>query len=73
MADSLNAEASCFWEGQIRVVVQDVPLCFLFENKGSMYDGKGFEMLASIAINSVANAFTKKMVAPVFSFLPEPV
>jgi hypothetical protein len=42
--------------------VQDRSLHFLFENKGSMYDGKDFEMLAALNQhchpNSVANAFT---------------
>jgi hypothetical protein len=40
-----NLEASCFWEGQIRVAGQDAPLWFLFKNKGSLYNGKGFKML----------------------------
>jgi hypothetical protein len=42
--------------------VQDGSLCFLFENKVSQYDGKGFEMLAALnqhcQPNSIANAFT---------------
>jgi hypothetical protein len=62
VTDSWNADASCFGEEQIRVAVQDGSLRFLFEIKGLMYDGKGFEML--VALNwhcrpdSTANAFT---------------
>ncbi len=62
MTNSQNAEASCFWEEQIRVVVQDGSLSFLFENKRLMYDGKGFEILAALNQHCypdlVANAFT---------------
>jgi hypothetical protein len=65
VTDSRNAKASAYWEGQIRVAVQDGSLHFLFENKGSMYDGKGFEMLAALNQHchpdSVANAFTTLM------------
>ncbi len=65
MTDSKNSEASAYWEGQIRVAVQDGSLHFLFENKGPMYDGKGFKMLAALnqhcQPNSVANAFTTLM------------
>jgi hypothetical protein len=65
VTDLRNAEASVYWEGQIRVALQDGSLCFLFENKGSMYDGKGFKMLAALnqhcRPNSVANAFTTLM------------
>jgi hypothetical protein len=47
------------------VAVQDGSLCFLFENKGLMYDRKGFKMLAALnqhcCPNSVANAFTTLM------------
>ncbi len=47
------------------MAVQDRPLHFLFENKGSMYEGKGFEMLAVFnwhcRPDSVANAFTTLM------------
>jgi hypothetical protein len=62
VSDSRNVEASCFWEGQIRVAVQEGLLLFLFENKGSMYDGKGFEMLDALnhhcCPDTNANAFT---------------
>jgi hypothetical protein len=65
MTDSRNAKVSAYWEGQVRVVIQDGSLYFLFEHKGSMYDGKGFEMLAALnqhcRPNSVANAFTTLM------------
>jgi hypothetical protein len=65
ITDSRNLEASCFWEGQIRIAVQDNSLCFLFENKGSKYDGKGFKMLAELnqhcQSDSIANAFTTLM------------
>ena len=47
------------------MAVQDRPLHFLFENKGSMYEGKGFEMLAVFNWHCrpdlVANAFTTLM------------
>jgi hypothetical protein len=46
VTDSRNAEVNAYWEGQIRVAIQDGSLHFLFENKGLMFDGKGFEMLA---------------------------
>jgi hypothetical protein len=65
VTDLRNAKASAYWEGQISVAIQDVSLCFLFENKGSMYDGKGFKMLAALnqhcRPDSVANAFTTLM------------
>jgi hypothetical protein len=47
------------------VAVQDGSLRFLFENKGWMYDGKGFEMLSALCEhcrpNSIANTFTTLM------------
>jgi hypothetical protein len=62
VTDLTNAKASCFWEGQIWVVVQEGLLHFLFENKGSMYDGKGYEMLDALnqhcRPDSVSNAFS---------------
>jgi hypothetical protein len=62
VTDLRNAEASCFCEGQIQVAVQEDSLHFLFENKGSIYDGKGFEMLDALNQHchpdSIANAFT---------------
>jgi hypothetical protein len=60
-----NQMASLFWEGQIRVAVWDGSLCFLFENKGTLYHGKGFEMLAALEQHcrpdTVSNAFTTLM------------
>ena len=41
-----NVAASLFWEGQIRSAVREGSLRFLFDNKGTLYHGKGFEMLA---------------------------
>jgi hypothetical protein len=45
------------------VAVQDGSVHFLFENKGSLYNGKGFEMLADqhCCPDLVANAFTTLM------------
>jgi hypothetical protein len=65
ITDSRNAKASAYWEGQIRVAVQDGSLRFFFLNKGSMYDRKGFKMLAALNQHcypdSVVNAFTTLM------------
>jgi hypothetical protein len=62
---SQKLEARCFWDGQIRVAVQDSSLLFLFKNKGSQFDGKGFEMLAALnwhcQSDLVANVFTMLM------------
>jgi hypothetical protein len=62
VTDSTNLEASCMWEGQLCLAVKDGLLCYLFENKGNLYNGRGFEMLAAISQHcrpdSVANAFT---------------
>jgi len=60
--DALNVEASRAWEGQLRLAVKDGSLKFLFENKGSLYHGRGFEMLAALMQHcrpdSVSNAFS---------------
>ncbi len=48
ITNSQNLEASCFGEGQIPIKVQDSSLCFLSENKGSQYDGKGFKMMDAL-------------------------
>ncbi len=65
ITDAHNAEVSAYWEGQLRVAVQDGTLKFLFENKGSIYDGKGFEMLAALNLHChpdmVANVFSTLM------------
>jgi hypothetical protein len=59
---SSNFEASCLWEGQLCLVVKDGKLCFLFKNKGVIYSGRGFEMLAALIAyfcpNFVDNAFS---------------
>ncbi len=50
------------WEGQLHLAVKDGLLCYLFENKGDLYNGRGFEMLAALSQHcrpdSVANTFT---------------
>ena len=60
--DASNLEASRAWEGQLRAAVKDGTLKFLFENKGSLYHGRGFEMLATLIQHcrpdSVSNAFS---------------
>jgi hypothetical protein len=45
ITDSRNALASQFWEVQLRTSLRDGPARFLFENTGTTYFGKGFEML----------------------------
>ena len=60
--DAVNLEASRVWEGVLRSAVKDGTLKFLFENKGSLYHGRGFEMLAALmqhcCPDSVSNAFS---------------
>ena len=51
ITDSWNAEASSYWEGQLRVALQDGSLCYLFKHKGSMYNGKGSKMLAALNLH----------------------
>ena len=63
LATSLsNQEASRAWEGALRAAVKDGTLRFLFENKGSQYHGRGFEMLSALMQHcrpdTVSNAFT---------------
>jgi hypothetical protein len=57
-----NLEASRLWEGQLRLAVKDGDLRFLFKNKGTLFNGRGFEMLAALTAycrpDSVANAFS---------------
>jgi hypothetical protein len=57
-----NLKASRPWEGQLHLAVMYGVLCFLFENKGNIYNGHGFEMLAALNAycppDSVANAFS---------------
>jgi hypothetical protein len=56
-----NREASCVWEGQLRLAVQGGTLRFLFENKGTLFHGRGFEMIDMLILHcrpdSVTNAF----------------
>ena len=60
--DALNLNASRAWEGQLQMAVKDGTLCFLFKNKGALFHGRGFEMLATLMQHcrpdSVSNAFT---------------
>ncbi len=60
--DDRNALASQFWEGQLRTSLKDGTVCYLFENTGSTYFGKGFEMLQVLEDNfcplSISNLFT---------------
>ena len=56
-----NVEASLFWEGQIQAAVREGSLRFLFDNKGTLYHGKGFEMLDVLnkhcRPDTISNAF----------------
>jgi hypothetical protein len=60
--DANNQEASQAWEGKLCLAIKDGTLCFLFENKGSLYHGCGFEILATLMQHCrhdmVSNAFT---------------
>jgi hypothetical protein len=60
--DTGNLDASCAWEGQLRLAVKVGSLRFLFENKGSLFHGCGFEMLDTLMQHcrpdTVSNAFT---------------
>ncbi len=61
--DSTNALASQFWEGQIRTALKDGgDARFLFENTGSTYHDKSFEMLQVLEDHyrpsSISNTFT---------------
>ena len=62
ITDSRNALASQFWEGQLRTSLKDGPARFLFENTGTTYFGKGFEMLQVLEDHfrpsSISNSFT---------------
>jgi hypothetical protein len=63
ITDSTNTLASQFWEGQIRTALKDGgDARFLFENTGSTYHNKGFEMLQVLEDHyrpsSVSNTFT---------------
>jgi hypothetical protein len=60
-----NVAARLFWEGQNRAPVREGSLWFLFDNKGTLYQGKGFEMLAVLnqhcCPDTIANAFSTLM------------
>jgi hypothetical protein len=60
--DAENLEASRAWEGQLHLAIKEGSLRFLFENKGSLFHGCGFEMLDTLIQhchpNTVSNAFT---------------
>ncbi len=60
--DAINLEASRAWEGQLRMAVKDGNLRFLFKNKGVLFHGRGFKMLATLMKHCrpdfVSNAFT---------------
>ncbi len=45
LTDAWNTLASQFWEGQLWTALKDGPVHFLFENTGSTFYSKGFEML----------------------------
>jgi hypothetical protein len=49
VTDSTNLEASRMWEGQLCLAVKDGLLRYLFENKGDLYNGRCFEMLAALS------------------------
>jgi hypothetical protein len=57
--------ASLFWEGQIQNAVREDSLHFLFDNTGTLYHGKGFEMLAMLdqhcCPDTISNAFSTLM------------
>jgi hypothetical protein len=60
--NSGNQEASQVWAGQLCIAVWDGSLCFRFENKGTLFHGRRFKMLATLiqhcCPDSVSNAFT---------------
>jgi hypothetical protein len=62
VTDDRNTHASQFCEGQLRTSLKDGTVCYLFENTGSTYFGKGFEMLQVLEDNfcplSISNLFT---------------
>jgi hypothetical protein len=62
LTDARNALASQYWEGQLRAALKDGPVRFLFKNTGSIFYGKGFEMLQVLedhfCPSSISNSFT---------------
>ncbi len=61
ITDAHNAMARQFWEGQLRISLKDGSVWFLFENMGSTFYGKGFEMLQLLEDNfcpsSISNTY----------------
>ena len=61
ITDAGNREAICVWEGHLRLAVQGGTLQFLFKNKGTLFHGRGFEMIDALILHcrpdSVSNAF----------------
>jgi len=62
VTDASNQKASRVWEGELRITIKEGTLRFLFENKGTQYHGRGFEMLAALMQHcrpdTVTNAFS---------------
>lgn len=62
LTDARNALASQFWEGQIRTAIKVGPARFLFENTGTTFFGKGFEMIQVLEDHfrpsTISNSFT---------------
>jgi hypothetical protein len=66
ITNASNLCASHFWEGLIHAAVKDGSLHLLFDNKGTLYHGKGFEMHEALdqhccCPDTVTNAFTTLM------------
>jgi hypothetical protein len=61
-ADAANAAASHVWEFQLYLAAKDGSIRYLFENKGALYNGCGFETLAALDQHcrpeSVSTAFS---------------
>jgi hypothetical protein len=66
LADARNALASQYWERQLWAALKDGPVCFLFENTGSTFYWKGFEMIQVLEDHfhpsSISNSFTTLLV-----------
>ncbi len=45
------------WEGQLCLAIKDGSLCYLFKNKGNLYNGHCFEMLAVLSQTSLLSLF----------------
>jgi hypothetical protein len=66
VTDDRKALVSQFWEGQLCTSLKDGTVCYLFENTGSTYFGKGFDMLQVLEDNfhplSISNLCTTLLV-----------